>query len=178
MLGALIGGALGGLFGMKGQQDANKTNVEIANKQMDFQKEMSNTAHQRQISDLKSAGLNPLLSATGGASSPPGAGTQVQNEAGAGIASAQQAAAIGLAIKKQKEEVSVLKSQASKNSAETKNIQARTPKEQTQSALWQMLLEPAQTGTRAIKKAWKNTDSTKPKKDHLLNLIKQNRRKP
>lgn len=40
----------------------------------DFQRDMANTAHQREVRDLRKAGLNPILSARhGGAATPPGA---------------------------------------------------------------------------------------------------------
>lgn len=47
------------------QAENNAWSAAQAQKAMDYQTYMSNTAHQREVADLKAAGLNPILSAGG-----------------------------------------------------------------------------------------------------------------
>lgn len=80
-IGAIGSSLLGGLFGKSGADKQNEAQERVADKQMAFQERMSNTSHQREMKDLRLAGLNPILSAKlGGASTPAGAMPNIVNE--------------------------------------------------------------------------------------------------
>lgn len=139
-LGGPIGGAaVSGLLGMIGASRQNVASAREADKNRQFQERMRATQYQTAVSDLKAAGLNPMLAYTqGGAGNLSGGQAPVVNTLGQAANSAvdaaqafvgmqqtrEQTAAIELGRLRTLEEISLLREQQDSTSAQAKKLQA------------------------------------------------------
>lgn len=122
----LAGPMLAGVAQSLGQNSANQTNARIAGDQMNFQERMSSTAHQREVEDMKKAGLNPMLGSMNGASTPTGASATMENTMGGFASTAQdmsntiqRSREYALAKEKQGKELEVMNTQMRNMNANT-----------------------------------------------------------
>ncbi len=120
-----------------------------AQKQRDYQSDMSNTAVQRKMADMRSGGINPMLAASsggmsGGASTPTGA---------KGAGHAVQYATSALAIKKHLAEIDNLKQDKTRIWMDTEKKTAETELLRTKKKLEDTFLA-GRTAERDIDKSW------------------------
>jgi len=147
VVGGLIGGPAGSAIGSAlsgwaaGSEANDQTNAinnkaeQLSDRQMGFQRDMSNTAYQRAMRDMRKAGLNPILSyKMGGASTPQGAQPRLYNPADSvttGYQAMQAASNVGLQSSQQDKigaEIDKLAADTGLSKQQAELVKAQLPK--------------------------------------------------
>lgn len=105
----------------------NQMSERAADKMMNFQRDMRETAHQVEVEDLRRAGLNPMLSALGSGAPSPGGAQATFSNMGEGISKGMDTA---IAIRQQNKDLDA-------KDAGIDNLHAETQNKKVQNALIQ-----------------------------------------
>ena len=150
---AISTGLLGGGMEAYGADRQNAANRAAASDQMDFQERMSSTAHQREVKDLLAAGLNPILSANAGSSTPTGAMAVSQNVAAGSAASAMEIVKLAGDLQEQRARIGVQNADITLKKAQTHktNVDAQAgtkdiPEAEARNFFWNWFKEKVSKG--------------------------------
>ena len=124
----------------------NKNNLRVTQSNNDFQERMSRTAHQREVKDLKKAGLNPILTARS-------AGAPQPSSAAAKVEPYHLPKQDFLAKQMQVQQIKLLQAQSEKTRAEALNTQLQEPYNQALSNLYGSVAGTPVVTANAIGKA-------------------------
>jgi hypothetical protein len=124
---AVIAAGIGAVGSLIGGQQRNSAADFQARQQMAFQREMSDTAYQRTMADMKAAGLNPMLaSRVGGASTPAGAMAQMSDVITPAVTAGTSAYSAAMGGQKIEQDIELSKDQQEQVEAGVAKIKAET----------------------------------------------------
>ena len=129
-----LGAAIGGLLGFAGQESANDAQMDMLERQIEWQREVLQNKVQWNVQDMRAAGLNPVLSVmgSGGASgsAPSVSAPQVQNPVQAMSSSALAVSQIINQFQGMANETRLANSQVQESNARSENLAADTKNKQ------------------------------------------------
>lgn len=163
-LGAMLGGPVGALLGnLAGSVIGGLFSSKQASDNRSFQERMSSTAHQREVSDLRAAGLNPILSATGGSGSSTPSGA---------MASLPDMSHMGSSAFQAEQTKKMNQAQIRSMDFNIENTESDTFKKQAEKELTDQLKEKAKAETNTAKSTARIAESEAKGADVLSGLYK------
>jgi len=178
-LGNIALSAIPGVGSYMGARETNAQNLGIAREQMAFQERMSNTAHVRQVADLKAAGLNPILSANqGGASTPQGQSAVMQNPMAEGglsnlIGAFTQVRQANAEVQRTEADTDRIKAQKTGTEMDTILKSKDLPKKDIWERLWNNLKNNLMKTESTAKKIWNPKEGSQEIKKELRKLFEK-----